>query len=152
VQIEVTMKKDKKTGTSRLTITVPYEELKAYRDKAVGIHAKEGEVPGFRKGKAPMPRVIAHFSKEVIDEFALRLFACEAVEQALKEKKAKAAGKVRIDLPEVKEDKEIKFTSTFAPAEKDDEGDPELPWPRVGHLDADDDERPYGKPPMYLKR
>jgi trigger factor len=144
------MKTEKKTGTTRLTITVPFEELKTYRNKALSIHAKEGDVPGFRKGKAPMPRVAAHFGNDVINEFALRLMACEAAEQAIGEKNVDASGKVHIDLPDVKEGKPIKFTASFTKAEG--EGEPEFPWPRVGHLDAEDEEKPYGRPPMYLKR
>ena len=152
MEFEVKMKTDKKAGTAVMTITVPNEELAPYKEKAIGIHAREGEVPGFRKGKAPRPRLVAHYGEEAINEFALRLLACEATEQALEKKKAKASGRIHIDFADTEDDKPIEITAAFSIAEAGEEGEPELPWPRVGHMDIEEEERPYGKPPDYLRR
>lgn len=152
MKFDVSMKKDDKAGTAILTVTVPQEELQPYKERTVGIHAKEGEVPGFRKGKAPRPRLIAHFGDKVIDEFALRLLACEATEEAMKNKKVQATGRIHIDLTPVEENKPIEFTATCTIAEAGEEAEPELPWPRVGVAEMDDDERSYGPAPAYLRR
>jgi len=152
VKFDVSLKKDDKAGTVILTVTVPYEELPPYRERVIGIHAKEGEVPGFRKGKAPRPRLVAHFGDKVIDEFALRLLACEATEEAIEKKKVQATGRIHIDLTPVEEKKPIEFTAKCSITETGEESEPELPWPRVGVAEMDDDERSYGPPPAYLRK
>ncbi len=151
MKFDVSVKKDKKAGTVTLSMTVPHEELKPFFDKAIGIHAKEGEVPGFRKGKVPRPRLIAHFGDKVMNDFALRLLVCEASEEALKKKKIAASGRVHIDLTPLEDDKPIEFTVTCKLAEKGEESEMELPWPQVG-VSEDDEDRPYGAAPEYLRR
>lgn len=151
MKFDVSVKMDKKAGKATLSMTVPYEELKPIFDKAIGIHAKEGEVPGFRKGKVPRPRLIAHFGNKVMNDFALRLLACEAAEGAFEKKKIAASGRVHIDLTPLEDDKPIEFTVTCQVAEKGEEARAELPWPQVG-VSEDDEDRPYGAAPEYLRR
>jgi len=151
LKFDVSVKEDKEAGTAILSMQVPPEELKQYFDKAIGIHAKEAEVPGFRKGKVPRPRLIAHFGDKVMREFALRLLACEAAEAAMEKEKIAASGRVHIDFTPLEDDKPIEFTVTCNVAEKGEEASAELPWPQVG-VSEDDEDHPYGAAPEYLRR
>ncbi len=151
LEIKHSLEMDKENGTAEMKVTVPFEEFGAYTGRAADIYAKEGEVPGFRKGKAPRPMVIAHFGKKVIDDFALRLMACEATLEALGNEKVNATGKVHLDLPPMESGKPIEFTVNFSVGDETS-GEPELPWPHVGDDDMEEDEKPYGPAPEYLRK
>ena len=151
MEFEVKLKKDEKEGTASMELTVPYGELGAYLDRTAAVHAREGEVPGFRKGKAPRPRIIAHFGEDTIRDFAMRLLACEAFLEAIEKEEVAASGKVHFDLSPIEAEKPLMFTAGFQVGEAP-EDEPELPWPRVGDADLDADDRPYGPAPDYLRR
>jgi len=144
------LKKDEKEGKGTMELTIPYGEFGGYFDRAGAIYMKEGEVPGFRKGKAPRPRVIAHYSQDAVRDFALRLLACEAITEALEEESVSASGKVHFAFSPVEKDKPIEVTVSFNLGQPGDE--PELPWPQVGDEGLDDEDKPYGPAPDYLRR
>ena len=150
MEFKVDTKTDEKAGKAVMTITCPYSEFAASVNKATDIHAKEGDVPGFRKGKAPRPRVIAHFGQDVIKDYAMRLLACEAVLEALKKETINATGKVHFAFPKLEKDKPIEFTAEITLGGEGDE--PELPWPYVGDEGLTEDEKPYGRPPDHLRK
>jgi trigger factor len=151
MEFEHKIKKDKKTGVATLTVTVPYEEFIGYNNRAVDVYSREGEVPGFRKGKAPRPRVISHFGQKTVQDFALRFMACEVTLEAIEKEGVGASGKVHFTLPIIEKDKPIEFTATFTLGEGT-EVEPELPWPRVGDEGLEDDDKPYGLAPDYIRK
>ena len=151
MEFAVNTKIDKKAGKATMTITCPFSEYGAYVKKATDIHAKEGDIPGFRKGKAPRPMVINHYGRDTINDFAVRFLACEAVLEALKKEKINATSKVHFVLPKVEADKPIEFTADIVIGSEGDE--PELPWPEVGDAEEEEEGKSFKKiPPDYLRK
>jgi len=59
-------------GTIQITFTIPFDTLSKARDKAVETIGKEIEVPGFRKGKAPLDEVKERIPQNTLIEQTLR--------------------------------------------------------------------------------
>jgi len=150
MEFKHTLVKDEKDGKGTMELTVPYKEFGAYFDRAGAIYMKEAEVPGFRKGKAPRPMVINHYGKDAIRDFALRLLACEVITDALQMEKVNASGKVHFTISPAEKDEPIALTASFVLGQPGDE--PELPWPQVGDEGLDNEDKPYGPAPDYLRR
>lgn len=58
-------------GTIQITLTIPYELVKSEQEKALDEYSKETEVPGFRKGKAPIEKVREKIGSTSLTERAL---------------------------------------------------------------------------------
>jgi FKBP-type peptidyl-prolyl cis-trans isomerase (trigger factor) len=72
-------------GSIQITFSIPTEEIDSHKDEAAKEFVKEVEVPGFRKGMAPLSKVIEHVGEQKILEHALshmlpKMFA-DAVEK-----------------------------------------------------------------------
>ena len=90
-------------------ITLEGAEVKTMRTKVLGSIAREVELPGFRKGKAPLSTVeakFAHALKEEVSELVLK----QNFETIIKENELKPVDYVRTMSVELTEDK---FVGTF---------------------------------------
>ena len=90
-------------------ITLVGAEVKTMRTKVLGSIAREVELPGFRKGKAPLSTVeakFAHALKEEVSELVLK----QNFETIIKENELKPVDYVRTMSVELTEDK---FVGTF---------------------------------------
>ena len=74
-------------GTIRLTVTVPSETVKKTWDEVVDEVAKEMELPGFRKGKAPRHLAEEKIDKEKVREDVLKKVLPKFYIQAIQEHK-----------------------------------------------------------------
>jgi trigger factor len=120
----------------RLSVDVPREDVKHAVEHAASDLAESLKIPGFRKGKVPMPVLVARVGKE-------RLYS-EAVESHIGGWFMNAAARSRIrpveqpeygyDLPE-SEDEDWRFTATVSVQPKPEPAD----WTslEVGALQAD---------------
>lgn len=101
---------------AKITVEVPYEELKGDMDKAYKDIANQVNVPGFRRGKVP-PRIIdqrfgrAAVIEQVINEVLPRLYS-----QAVAENKLRPMAQPEIEVVEIPHTSgaqggELKFTA-----------------------------------------
>jgi len=105
------------TGEVQLTITIPVQEIKAAYDKAFEEIAKELELPGFRKGKAPKKLLEEKIDKSKVYERVLQTLVPQAYIEAVKEHNLKPILSPKAELLKVKEgeDWEIRATTCETP-------------------------------------
>ncbi len=105
------------TGEVQLTITIPASEVKSAYDKAFEEIAKELELPGFRKGKAPKKLVEEKIDKSKVYERVLQTLVPQAYIEAVKEHNLKPILSPKVELLKAKEgeDWEIRATTCEAP-------------------------------------
>jgi trigger factor len=95
----------------KLTIDVPFEELKPSLDKAYREVAKQVRVPGFRVGKVP-PRIIdQRFGRGVVLEQAVNEAIPGLYGKALEEGDVRALGQPELEVTKLDDGKELSFTA-----------------------------------------
>jgi len=78
-------------GTIQITFTIPFADILAEREKAIKILAKDVEVPGFRKGKAPIDKAIDKIPQNTLLEYTLREILPNLFSEAVSEYRLKPA-------------------------------------------------------------
>ena len=83
----MSLKETKKIDTNRyqLEITVDGEKFREAIKEAYKKNGKKINVPGFRKGKAPLHIIETYYGSEIFFEDALNLLYNDLVEDAIKE-------------------------------------------------------------------
>jgi len=95
----------------KLTIEVPFEELKSSLDKAYREVAKQVRVPGFRPGRVP-PRIIdQRFGRGVVLEQAVNDAVPQFYGQALQDNDVFALGQPDLEITKLDDGKELAFTA-----------------------------------------
>jgi trigger factor len=95
----------------KLTIEVPFEELKPSLDKAYREVSRQVRVPGFRPGRVP-PRIIdQRFGRGVVLEQAVNDAVPELYGQALQENEVFALGQPQLEITKLDDGKELAFTA-----------------------------------------
>jgi trigger factor len=95
----------------KLTIEVPFEELKPSLDKAYREVAKQVRVPGFRPGRVP-PRIIdQRFGRAVVLEQAVNDAVPKLYGQALEEHEVYALGQPELEITNLDDGKQLAFTA-----------------------------------------
>jgi trigger factor len=95
----------------KLTIEVPFEELKSSLDKAYREVAKQVRVPGFRPGRVP-PRIIdQRFGRGVVLEQAVNDAVPQLYGQALQDNEVFALGQPELEITKLDDGKELAFTA-----------------------------------------
>jgi trigger factor len=98
----------------KLEITVEVEKFNEAMKKAFAKNAKQFNIPGFRKGKAPMNIIKKHYGEGVFYEDAIN-FCCDATyPQALEEHNIKPVDYPQIDIVQIGEGKEFIYTASVA--------------------------------------
>ena len=95
----------------KLEITVEAAKFEDAMKKVYFQNAKYINIPGFRKGKAPMNVVEKYYGKEIFYEDAFNEVAGEAYEEALKENKVEAVSRPNIDVVQIEKGKDLIFTA-----------------------------------------
>ncbi|MBC2681076.1 trigger factor [Corynebacterium anserum] len=124
---------------TKITIEVPFEELKPEFDKAYASLANQVNMPGFRKGKVPAKVLEARLGRGVVLDQVINEMLPSRYSQAVEENDLKVLGQPEIDIAELKDNEFIKFT-----AEVDVRPDIEVPdfstiSVEVAPLKADDE-------------
>ena len=95
----------------RLTIEVPFEELKPNVDRAYREVARQVRVPGFRPGRVP-PRVIdQRFGRGAVLEQAVNDAVPQLYGKALEEHDVYALGQPAVEITKLDDGKELAFTA-----------------------------------------
>lgn len=100
------------TGEVQLTITIPVQEIKAAYDKAFEEIAKELELPGFRKGKAPKKLLEEKIDKSKVYERVLQALVPQAYIKAVKEHNLKPILSPKVELLKAKEEEDWEIRAT----------------------------------------
>jgi len=107
-------------GNLELTVTIPWLRVKKAYDTALGVLAKEAEVKGFRKGKAPAKLVAEKVGQKTLFEQALKDLLPDVYSEAIKEHQLKPIINPQIKVLKTEENKDwqVQFLTCEAPQAK----------------------------------
>ena len=103
----------KNANEVKLEITVDAEQFDEAIKRVYFKSAKYFNIPGFRKGKAPMQIVEKYYGKEIFYEDAFNEVAQDALEEAVKEHKLEIVSRPDIDVTQIEKGKDLIFTATM---------------------------------------
>ncbi|WP_158288159.1 trigger factor [Streptomyces sp. ICBB 8177] len=95
----------------RLTVEVPFEELKPSLDAAYKKINQQVTVPGFRKGKIPARIIDQRFGRGAVLEEAINDALPKFYTEAVNEGELNVLGQPEIDITEFNDNEELKFTA-----------------------------------------
>ncbi|MQA87812.1 MAG: trigger factor [Streptosporangiales bacterium] len=95
----------------RLTVEVPFEELKPSVDAAYKKVARQVRVPGFRPGKVPPPIIDRRFGRGVVLEQAVNDALPELYGKAVEEQELHALGRPEVEITKLDDGEELHFTA-----------------------------------------
>lgn len=78
-------------GSIQITFIIPFSLIKEAQEKVISEKAKEIEVPGFRKGKAPLDKVREKIDQQTLLEKTLQQILPQAFSEAIKKHKIRPA-------------------------------------------------------------
>ncbi len=90
-------------GNIQITFTIPYSEIKAAQDEVIKEFAKDTEIPGFRKGMAPLDKVKEKIPQSTLVEHSLSHVLPKALSEAITENKLQIAIYPKFELISAKE-------------------------------------------------
>ena len=90
-------------GNIQITFTIPYALITSAQGTVVEEYAKEAEIPGFRKGNAPIEKVKEKIPAATLTERALAKILPEALSSAINENKIRPAIYPKFELISAKE-------------------------------------------------
>jgi trigger factor len=96
----------------KLEITVESKKFNEAIKKAFAKNAKKFNIPGFRKGKAPMSIIKKYYGEGVFYEDAVNFCCDETYPEALEEKDVKPVDYPKIDVVQVGGNKDFVYTAT----------------------------------------
>ena len=95
----------------KLTFNIEAEKFEEAMKKVYSKTAKYFNIPGFRKGKAPMQLVERQYGSAIFYEDAFNELVPEIYDEAIKENKIEAVSKPNIDIVQMEKGKELIFTA-----------------------------------------
>ena len=107
------VEKTKNANEVKLEITVEASKFDEAIKKVYFKSAKYFNIPGFRKGKAPMQIVEKYYGKEIFYEDAFNEVAEVALEEAIKENKLDVVSRPDIDVTQIEKGKDLIFTAVM---------------------------------------
>ena len=96
----------------KLEISVGVEKFNGAMKKSYAKNAKQFNIPGFRKGKAPMNIIKKYYGEEVFYEDAINFCCDDTYPEALKEHNIKPVDYPQIDIVQIGEGKDFIYTAT----------------------------------------
>src|SRR5699024_7021840 len=94
----------------KLGFTVEPEKFEEGIKKAYRKMVSKINIPGFRRGKAPMKVIEAHYGESVFYEDAFDAIFPELYQEALKEHNVDVVDRPELDVEQIGRGKELKFT------------------------------------------
>ncbi len=96
----------------KITFNIEAEKFEEAMKKVYSKTAKYFNIPGFRKGKAPMQLVERQYGSAIFYEDAFNELVPEIYDEAIKENKIEAVSRPNIDIVQMEKGKELIFTAT----------------------------------------
>lgn len=109
--MDVKVEKTENKNEVKLSFTVEAEKFEEAMKKVYAKTAKYFNIPGFRKGKAPMQLVERQYGSEIFYEDAFNELAPDVYDTAIKENNIEAVSKPDIDITQMEKGKELIFTA-----------------------------------------
>ena len=103
----------KNANEVKLEITIEAEKFDEAIKKVYFKSAKYFNIPGFRKGKAPIQIVEKYYGKEIFYEDAFNEVAGEALDEALTEKNIQAVSRPEVDIKQIGKGEDLIFTAVL---------------------------------------
>ena len=104
------LEKAENANEVKFEITVEAEKFEEATKKVYFKSAKYFNIPGFRKGKAPMQIVEKYYGKEIFYEDAFNEVAQTALEEAVTENKVEVVSRPEVDIKQMEKGKDLIFT------------------------------------------
>ena len=95
----------------KLTVEIPFADLKPHLDKAYKEIAEQVSIPGFRKGKVPAVVIDQRFGRGVVLQEAINDAMQPAYEAALAEAKVAPLGQPEIEITKLEDGEVVEFTA-----------------------------------------
>ena len=95
----------------KVDIEVPAKDAVNYYNNAAKRLAQYVNIPGFRKGKAPMAIVERTYGSSIFYEDTFNELVPEIYDEAIKENKIEAVSTPQIDISQMEKGKDLKFTA-----------------------------------------
>ena len=105
------VEKTENANEVKLEITIEAEKFENAMKKVYFQNAKYFNIPGFRKGKAPMKIVEKYYGDQIFYEDAFNEVATEAYEEAIKENKIDVVSRPVVDIVQMEKGKDLIFTA-----------------------------------------
>ena len=105
------VEKTEKANEVKLEITIEAEKFENAIKKVYFQNAKYFNIPGFRKGKAPMNIVEKYYGAQIFYEDAFNEVATEAYDESLAENKIEAVSRPEVDIIQMEKGKDVIFTA-----------------------------------------
>ncbi len=110
--MDVKVEKTENKNEVKLSFTVEAEKFEEAMKKVYSKTAKYFNIPGFRKGKAPMQLVERQYGSEIFYEDAFNELVPDLYDEAIKENNIEAVSKPDIDITQMEKGKDLIFTAT----------------------------------------
>ena len=107
------LEKTENANEVKFEITVEAAKFEDAMKKVYFKSAKYFNIPGFRKGKAPMQIVEKYYGPEIFYEDAFNEVAQEALEEAIKENKLEVVSRPDIEVTQIEKGKDLIFTAVM---------------------------------------
>ena len=107
------VEKTENANEVKLEVTIEANKFEEAIKKVYFQSAKYFNIPGFRKGKAPMNIVEKYYGKEIFYEDAFNEVVPAELEEALKENNIEAVSRPDIDVKQIEKGKDLIFTAVF---------------------------------------
>lgn len=107
------VEKTENANEVKLELTIEAQKFEEAIKKVYFQSAKYFNIPGFRKGKAPLNIVEKYYGKEIFYEDAFNEVAPVEIEEALKEHNLEVVSKADIDVKQIEKGKDLIFTAIF---------------------------------------
>ncbi len=111
--MECKVEKTKNANEVKLNVTIEAEKFDEAIKKVYFKSAKYFNIPGFRKGKAPMNIVEKYYGKEIFYEDAFNEVVPEELEKAVEENKLEVVSRPDIDVTQIGKGQDLIFTAIF---------------------------------------
>jgi trigger factor len=95
----------------KLTVEVPFADLKPHLDKAYRDIAQQVTIPGFRKGKVPSMVIDQRFGRGMVLQEAINAILPSAYEAAVAESKIVPLGEPEVDVTRLEDGDVVEFTA-----------------------------------------
>lgn len=101
-------------GTIQITYTIPFVKIDKSKKEVALELAKNIEIPGFRKGKAPLNKILEHLPENTLLEKTLSTILPQLFADTIKEQKIKPAVYPKFELISAKDNEDWQIRATTA--------------------------------------